>query len=160
MKKILFFACVAALGFSACNSAEKTEEKTTQVGESFGEKIEATDAKSLTELVQLMDGKDSIANIKVVGTIAECCQKKGCWMKLDMGNGETMRVSFKDYEFFVPKDAAGKKATIEGIAKIETTSLEDLKHYAKDAGKTEAEINAIVAPEKAMTFEAKGVIIQ
>jgi hypothetical protein len=81
-------------------------------------------------------------------------------MDLDLENGETMTVRFKDYGFFVPKDADGRIAIIEGWAKKDTTSVELLRHYAEDAGKTKEEIEAITEPEIGYSFEAKGVIIK
>jgi hypothetical protein len=98
--------------------------------------------------------------MKIVGTIEEVCQKKGCWMKLDLGNGEKMRITFKDYAFFVPKDASGREVVLDGLAMIEETSLESLRHYAEDAGKSKAEIEAITEGTKELVFEARGVILK
>jgi hypothetical protein len=81
-------------------------------------------------------------------------------MDLKSGDSSTLRVTFKDYGFFVPKDAAGKQAVVQGIAKIEETSVADLKEYAKDAGKSTEEIEAIKEPKKELVFEATGVIIK
>ena len=69
---------------------------------------------------------------KVSGEVEAVCQKKGCWMNIKNANGESMRVTFKDYAFFMPMDCAGKTAIVEGVAKIEETSIADLKEYAKD----------------------------
>ena len=81
-------------------------------------------------------------------------------MNLAIGNGETMRVTFKDYGFFVPKDCSGKTAIVQGKAYMDTTTVEMLKEYAKDDGKSEEEIAKITAPEIEMVFEAEGVIIK
>ena len=40
------------------------------------------------------------------------------------------------------------------------TSVEELKHYAEDAGETQEVIDAITEPEISLAFEAKGVIIK
>jgi hypothetical protein len=96
----------------------------------------------------------------VKGEIKEVCQAKGCWMTLDMGDGELLRVKFKDYAFFVPKDAAGKTAIVQGTAQKETISVDELRHLAEDAGKTENEINSITNPKEELTFVAEGVIIR
>ncbi len=126
---------------------------------SFGEKIDKDGAVPVVQLVQKFDHSDA-SDMKVQGTIVEVCQAKGCWMTIDLGNNETMRVKFKDYGFFVPKDAAGKTAVMQGVAKKETISVEDLRHLAEDAGKSEAEINAIKESKEELTFVAKGVIIE
>ena len=73
---------------------------------------------------------------------------------------QSMHVSFKDYGFFVPKDIDGKETVIEGYAYIETMSVDDLKHYAEDEGKTVEEIDAITEPETNLSFVADGVIVK
>lgn len=155
---------MAVLALSACTShnndtnAEASADDSTQVGW-FGEQFEYTEAIAAVEVVQLMN--DSSSNEFVVeGTIQECCQKKGCWMKVDMGNGESMRVSFKDYGFFVPLDAAGKTMVMKGVASFDTLDVDYLKHLAEDAKKSQEEIDAITQPELALTFEATGVLIK
>jgi hypothetical protein len=52
--------------------------------------------------------------IRIEGTIKEVCQHKGCWLKLTDGNKE-LTVRFKDYGFFVPKDASTSKVILQGI---------------------------------------------
>jgi hypothetical protein len=81
-------------------------------------------------------------------------------MELKNNDGTTMRVTFKDYGFFMPKDCSGKTAIVEGIAKVEVTSIEDLKEYAKDDGQSKEDIAKITEPQKELVFEAKGVILQ
>jgi hypothetical protein len=105
-------------------------------------------------------GDKTELQVKLSATVDAVCQKKGCWMDLKSGDSSTLRVTFKDYGFFVPKDAAGKQAVVQGIAKIEETSVADLKEYAKDAGKSTEEIEAIKEPKKELVFEATGVIIK
>ena len=95
---------------------------------------------------------------KVQGTIKEVCSKKGCWMTLDMGGEKDLMVRFKDYGFFMPLDAKGD-VIINGFATISETSVDELRHYAEDAGASEQEIEAILAPELTYSFEADGVLL-
>lgn len=126
----------------------------------YGDKITKDGAVKSTKLAKKLKNKES-ASLKVKGTILETCPVKGCWMTLDMGNGETMMVKFKDYAFFVPKtEQEGNLAIVDGVAKKEMVDVETLRHYAEDAGKSEAEIAAITQPEARWMFEAKGVIIK
>jgi hypothetical protein len=60
----------------------------------------------------------------------------------------------------MPLDCAGKTAIVDGIAKVDVTSIDDLKEYAKDDGKKQEEIDAINEPKKELVFEAKGVILK
>ena len=124
----------------------------------FGKNFDEKGAIPVKELPEQMSGSESLS-VKVTGTITEVCQVKGCWMTMDVGNGETIRIKFKEYGFFVPKDAAGKSATIHGVAQREKTEIDELKHLATDAGKTEEEINAIDQAKEELTFVADGVII-
>lgn len=125
----------------------------------FGDTITQENSQDVKELGTLM-GDNGKATLKLTGTIAKVCQKKGCWMDVDMGNEQTLRVKFKDYAFFVPKDAAGKTTVIEGDAFYDTVSVAELRHYAEDAGQSKEEIEKITAPEISLNFEAKGVIIK
>ncbi|MDZ7604113.1 MAG: DUF4920 domain-containing protein [Cyclobacteriaceae bacterium] len=125
----------------------------------YGETITKKKAVATNAIPAKLKSTETL-DMKAKGTIVEVCQNKGCWMTLAMGDGQTLRVTFKDYGFFVPKDAAGKTAWIEGSAKKDTMSVAQLKHSAEDAGKSEAEINAITEPEEGITFIAKGVIIE
>jgi len=125
----------------------------------YGAKIDEKGAVSVKELVTKMEGKDEMP-AKVEGTVKSVCQAKGCWMTLDKGDGTTMRVTFKDYGFFVPKDISGKTVVLNGKAYVNTTTVAELQHYAEDAGKSKEDIARITEPEKALAFEADGVIVK
>jgi hypothetical protein len=74
-------------------------------------------------------------NKKIIleGTVKSVCQKKGCWMELISAPDRTgVRVRFKDYGFFVPKDAAGMKVRAEGKIKLTTLSKEEADHYEEE----------------------------
>jgi hypothetical protein len=95
----------------------------------------------------------------VRGTVTSVCKMKGCWMELDQGNGESLRVDFKDYALFMPKDLPGKEVIIRGIASKKTLSVESLRHFAEDAGKSKEEIEKITEARTTLSFEADGVLI-
>lgn len=96
---------------------------------------------------------------KVTGKVTDVCQKMGCWMKLETGQGEPIMVKFKDYGFFMPKDIVGKEVVLDGEATVTETSVKQLKHYAKDAGKSKEEISKIKAPKRETVFVANGVLV-
>ena len=103
----------------------------------------------------------TIHDVKMEGKVNAVCEKKGCWMTMAMDNGKEIRVTFKDYGFFVPKDIAGKNAVVEGVISMTTTSVEELRHYAVDGGMSEEEAEKkYTEPEEALAFEATGVIIK
>lgn len=107
------------------------------------------------------DGRCRQMPMKLVGKVTEVCQAKGCWMNVvaDNGQGEPIFVQFKDYGFFMPKDCAGKKVTMDGIVYRETTPVDELRHYAQDKGASAEEIAAITMPKEELKFMAKGVIL-
>ncbi|MGB5361081.1 MAG: DUF4920 domain-containing protein, partial [Eudoraea sp.] len=96
---------------------------------------------------------------KFSATVTDVCKSKGCWMKLNLKNGEEVMVKFKDYGFFVPKDIEGREVVVNGSAFIDNMSVEDQKHYAKDAGESQEVIKQIKEPKKTFGFEADGVLI-
>lgn len=154
MKK-LFFLFAASLAIYSCSN--KTAEQTTETfyGEKFTVENTVT-ASALTALAK--EGKAT--DVVVEGTINAVCKKKGCWMTIATGEAEEMRVTFKDYGFFVPKDCDGKTAIFKGTATFDTTSVADLQHFAEDEGLAQEEIDKITEPEIAMVFEATGVVIK
>ena len=163
MKKILYSALV--LFALSCNNAPTSTTSSSQADTTqqttagfFGEAITAEGALTIAEMKELMGNKNEL-EVKITAPIEAVCQKKGCWMELASTDGTPIRVTFKDYGFFVPKDASGKTAIVQGKAKIEETSVADLQEYAKDDGKSADEIAAITAPKRELVFEATGVIL-
>ncbi len=96
---------------------------------------------------------------KITGKVVEVCQEKGCWMKLQKTDGEHLMVKFKDYKFFMPKDIVGKDVVLEGQAVVKQVPVEQLKHYAKDAGKSEEDIEKIKESKREIQFIAAGVMV-
>lgn len=164
MKKTCLLIISSLIIFS-CNESGKESNTTdkTELNKTeplyFGEKITADNAKP-TDSLRAMMGANTELNCKLIGKIEAVCQKKGCWMELKNNDGSTIRVTFKDYGFFMPKDCSGKTAIVDGIAKIEVTSIADLKEYAKDDGQSKEDIAKITEPLQELVFEAKGVILQ
>ena len=112
------------------------------------------------ELLNQLSENDSV-QVKVEAVINSICQKKGCWMYVDLNEETEMLVRFKDYGFFVPMDASGSTAIVEGMAKVDTLSVAWLKHLKEDANAPQEEIDAITEPQIMYSMaEATGVIIK
>lgn len=152
MKKISYFILFILL--ASCSN-QNTE---LQI---FGNQEMTEEGKITTkELLQTLSTEDS-AFVKVEAVINSICQKKGCWMYVDLNEETEMLVRFKDYGFFVPMDASGNTAIIEGMAKVDTLSVEWLKHLKEDANAPQEEIDAITEPQIMYSMaEATGVIIK
>jgi len=68
-------------------------------------------------------------------------------------------VRFKNYGFFMPSDISEKEVVLNGLAFVEEMSVEDQKHYTRDAGKFADEISKIITPKRTFSFEASGVLV-
>jgi hypothetical protein len=158
VKQFIFVSLIASF-FMACGS-EQPADSTAQTGQpqTFGDAITADGAVSMNEMVAKLQGVDSV-QVKVRGTVESVCQVKGCWVNLHDDQAGDVFVKFKDYAFFLPKDIAGREVVMDGYAFRETTSVEDLKHYAEDEGKSKAEIDAITQPKEELKFLASGVVL-
>lgn len=157
MKKLFITLFIAGLGFTAQAQPPAGDAK---VGDWYGEKITQEGAIQLNEVAaKLNAGNMGSIDTKVKAKVIDVCPKKGCWITLEMPNGETATVKMKDYGFFLPVAAKGKTVVIDGNVATKKTSVAELKHYAEDAGKTEAEIAAITEPKKEIRVTAKGILI-
>jgi hypothetical protein len=80
--------------------------------------------------IQKADGQQTY---KVSADIEKVCKKKGCWFTLTgEGVDEPVRVKMKDYGFFVPKNADGAEAIVEGVLEKRVIPKKEAQHYADD----------------------------
>ena len=71
--------------------------------------------------------------VRVEGLVRRACEKKGCWMELATAEkGTGVRVTFKDYGFFVPLDSAGSTARVEGVVQVKELTEATAKHYESE----------------------------
>jgi hypothetical protein len=129
---------------------------------SFGDSITAVHAISKEDLFSKYESmkEGDTLKVKFSSQINDVCQKKGCWMNVDLGKGQAAFVKFKDYGFFMPLNSKGEEVIINGKAFLSIESIEEQKHYAKDAGKSQAAIDSITSPLKSYSFVADGVLIK
>lgn len=72
-------------------------------------------------------------SVTVEGTIGAVCTRKGCWMEIaSKKDGKAIRVTFKDYGFFVPTDSKGMVVLAEGEVKVNPMSKEDVEHMESE----------------------------
>ncbi len=136
------------------HASEQPKPASAKKGRQYGAGVPAsvTPLTLATALKQQMFAK----TITIVGKVNEVCSVKGCWMILNDG-GTKVRVTFKDYAFFMPRNLVGKNIVATGVLSVETVSQADARHYAEDAGKSKNEIEKIIGDQKEFTFEATGV---
>ena len=74
--------------------------------------------------------------VVVEGVVERVCQMQGCWMELAPEKGTRgVRVAMKDHAFFVPFNAAGLRARVDGTLSVKTLSKADADHYEKEGAK-------------------------
>ena len=173
MYRLLITVAVFGL-LAACSNTENapitTDESTVEettvavpnyAGEIFGEgeADQFQEALSYAELLAEMGqlGESDTLETRVHGVVDAVCQAKGCWMTI--GEEGDMMVRFKDYGFFMPKDISGREVIAEGKAYYQVTSVDELRHYAEDAGESEEAIAAITEPKRELRFLASGVLL-
>jgi Domain of unknown function (DUF4920) len=160
MKKVvLILGCaIASIG---CNGQKTKSAEMVGNYSSYGAKITEEKADSKEEMTKKYDNLKvgDTLNVKFKSKINAVCQNKGCWMKVDLADKKETFVKFKNYAFFMPKDSKDDEVIVNGKAFVSMESVEDQKHYAGDAGKSKAEIDAITTPKKTLSFTADGVLI-
>lgn len=163
MKKYLSIIAIMCIMLAiSCSSpdGEKTKPMPQDtVAGVYGAEVNESNITNIADMVSLVEETGTFEG-KIIGEIKEVCSSKGCWLTLDLPNGKSMRVTFKNYEFFVPKNSQGFPIVLEGVATLSETSVKTQRHYAEDAGKSEDEITKIIEPLREITFEAVGVKIK
>ena len=122
---------------------------TTDTTETFGSVLD--EAVPLVELADVGAGKVGEV-VRVEARVSKVCRKKGCFF-IAVDGDTVVRVSFKDYEFFVPTDISGKRVMFVGeVIEKEMTKAES-EHFSEDMG----EASAAVAPGKTYEIVANAV---
>lgn len=162
MRKIITYTlCFFAL--TSCKKETVAIEKEKQDNYAFfGDSISDEKALSNDEMMAQFDKLKTgdTLNVKFKSKIKNVCQKKGCWMTLVLPNKKEAFVKFKDYAFFIPKNAKDEEVIVNGKAFVSIESVGVLKHYAKDEGKSQAAIDSIITPKTTYSFMADGVLIK
>ena len=159
----LYLQCsIAAIALVTAGASLATDEakvirlsepvEQTADTESFGAPLdESVQAVSLEALAS--DGGSYVGqSVRVVARVAQVCQKKGCFFIAQEGDS-VVRVSFKDYGFFVPTDIGGRRVTFIGEVVARELTADEAAHFAEDLG-TEG---ALVAPGEVYEIVATSV---
>lgn len=155
MKKIILFAVIGFLATSLQAQPPKIDAKS---GMKFGKEFNPAEAVAADKLSTIVV-TDKPTGLMVKGKVTEVCKAEGCWIKIQTEEGPVL-VKMKDHAFVVPLSLAGMNVIIKGTGKIQETSVERLRHYAEDAGKSKEEIEAIKDPKREIVLQAEGLIVE
>ena len=152
IKQVLAVA-LASFVFAGAHASEVVRLSepvaTTDTTETFGSVLD--EAVPLVALVDVGAGNVG-ETVRVEARVSQVCRKKGCFFVAVDGDA-TVRVSFKDYGFFVPTDVSGKRVMFVGEVVEKELTPEQAEHFAKDMG----EASAAVAPGKTYEIVATAV---
>lgn len=155
MKKIFVLAMLVIV--SRISLAQPPEGKALP-GDCYGTGADATKATNIATVPAELK-KDKAIPVIIKAKVLDVCPKKGCWLKLQVNDSTTAFVKMKDYGFFLPSAIKGKTIALDGEAELKVTSVDELRHYAKDAKKSKEEIEAITQPTEEIRFTAKGISV-
>jgi hypothetical protein len=131
---------VLAVATVACNSRTASKAPPPTVTTSpdgkkvYGQALSPAQPITVAALLAKPDGTTQ-AGITVEGSVRKACTRRGCWMELAESAQEGTpgcRVTFKDYGFFVPTNAAGSRARVQGKVEIDTLPAASVRHYEEE----------------------------
>ncbi len=110
---------------------------------------------------RIEEGEDALEDIKVSARVKHVCSNRGCWMALEEENVDIpVRVLMYDYSFFVPRNAAGANAVVEGSIKQTTISEEEARHFAEHVvEQTGVDPETIEGEQQMYEFTATGIAL-
>ncbi|MEM8547510.1 MAG: DUF4920 domain-containing protein [Pseudomonadota bacterium] len=130
---IVTLTCALLLSFPAFADTLRLSEPvvSTATTETFGAVLdERLPRLALADLIA--DAPKYVDQPVLVETrVGKVCQKKGCFFLATQGE-LALRVSFRDYGFFVPTDTSGKTVTLAGQLIQRELSPEQAEHYNSD----------------------------
>ncbi len=123
----------------------------------YGEKFEVGNVETVNTLLENPEANLE-KEMTVRGNISKVCQTAGCWMRITTDNNSDLFVKFGDHDFTVPITVTGPVIAHGKLVK-RVTSVKELRHLAKDAGKSRKEIRKIKKPKTEYWFMADGVLV-
>lgn len=168
---ILSFAIAETKPASKATTPEKTEaavkaEATTPSVDSpappaisTGKTYGSSDFNAPTvKLAQLLKDFETYRNqtVSVEGRVQQVCQEQGCWIKIEDQN-ISVRAIMKGHSFAVPKELKNKRIKITGVMEQKDLPAKVVRHYMKDEGRTNEEIQRVNSPQKVFQFVVDGV---
>jgi hypothetical protein len=96
-------------------------------------------AGSERELAALVANPDKFANtaVTVSGVVRQVCQRRGCWLELAANTSPDAvgcRVVSEHHAFFVPRDATGSRARVQGKLEVSTIPAAQVAHMEAEGG--------------------------
>lgn len=158
MRQLCLFLALNAIALAACHTEEATPDPQTNAASSasvsapiasasaasassaakFGDAITISNDTPIAAIVSSPTTFQGKA-ITTEGIVKSVCQERGCWMTLTDDTNKTAMVRMHGHSFFVPKNASGKNARVQGTIVL----VRDEKECDESKGqKAEIELDA------------------
>ncbi|MEN9304651.1 MAG: hypothetical protein RL264_3080 [Bacteroidota bacterium] len=149
----LFFFSAAVI--NSCAENKKSDFK------NYGPvQVDSTEAISLDDMLLQFEQNPERNTFTFYAPLTGVCQTAGCWTQVELPNGKSMRVRFKDH-FLIPTDTKlGELAYFHGYLYYDSISVEMQQHFAEDANATQEEIDKIKNVAFELNFEADGTLVK
>lgn len=134
-KAVLDPGCPHQDGHS-CAPAQDAASTQTQPTQWFGAQFQGTEAAQVALDKVLADPQAYHEKQVIVdGQVRRACSRRGCWMEIAPStpdHAQSCRVTFKDYAFLVPTDAAGSWARLLGTVQVTVIPSAAVQHYESE----------------------------
>ncbi|MEM1126366.1 MAG: DUF4920 domain-containing protein [Bacteroidota bacterium] len=157
---LLLMACQSAPEQAPAVEAPMAEVAFDTYGTADVSAAESTPVRTIVGALEQYAGQP----VTIEGKIYQVCQMKGCWFTMDGGDGQFVRINVPrdesgNYVYTFDKGISGRTAYVRGTLEAEEISVDELRHYAQDNGRSEAEIAAITEPRQELRLTAEGALV-
>ncbi len=140
---LLVAACKAVPARSPAARAEPAA--VVAPGASYGSPIDPSVPE--VALAELARDPSSYAGrrVRARGTVHRVCQRAGCWMELEAEGVTPIFVPMAGHAFFLPREAQGQLAEVEGTIELRTVSAGERAHLESEGATTTDAVAQLVA---------------
>lgn len=146
--------CEDELKADGSGKAGKCETLSNVNANQFGAPVTGTKPVSVDAAIAQLNKENK--PVLMEAKVDKVCLKKGCWMALKSKTTD-VRVTFKDYGFFVPVSLVGKTVWVEGQMSEKKLTLAQTKHYVEDEG---GDPSKVTEARTDYQFLATGVLVK
>ena len=143
LKSVIRLALALTIGFAGVVQADVIRLSEPVASDAQSETFGATlDPKLPTvSLSEAVTDQWLGKTVLIESRVGQVCKVKGCFF-MAMEGTLAVRVSFRDYSFFIPTDSGNKTVVFAGEVMKRALTPEQVAHFKKDAGDTELAMQA------------------
>ncbi len=140
MRSFTVLVVAGSLALAACGRAPEqatpAPEKATATNlkplaqKKFGAAITEKTTVALDDLVLEHGAQFASKTVRTEGVVSAVCKSMGCWMALGDTAGQA-HIKMAGHSFFVPKDASGHRAVVQGTVLKPVNSNDECAQEAK-----------------------------